>query len=135
MSAAEALVEQALLDLLAADAGVQAALGDPIRVKTGDADRPAYPFLEIAAHQSRTTDVAGFAGGEHIIDLAVTSFNDKGQGGLAGLGAVRAALRDARLSMDGWRDVLITPIFADILRAAPGLWRAILRLRIVIEEA
>lgn len=135
MSTIEVLLEQAVVDLLAADAGVRAALGDPVRVKMGDGERPPYPFVEIVAHQSRPADATGFAGSEHIIDIAVSSFNDRGQGGFAGLGAIRAALSDSELAMNGWRSVLVIPVFADVLRGAPGLWRAILRLRIVVEEA
>jgi len=135
VSAVEVLLEQALVDLFVADAGVQTALGDPVRVKRGDGEAPAYPFLEIIGRQSRPADVTGFAASEHIVDVLVASRHDKGQGGLEAIGAVRVALRDAELALAGWRSVLISPVFTDLTSPSPGYWRAVLRLRIVMEEA
>lgn len=135
MSAVEVLLEQAVVDLLAADAGVRVVLGDPVRVKMGDGEKPVYPFLEISAHQSRPADAIGSEGSEHIVDVSVASQNDRGQGGLEALGAIRMALKDADLVMEGWRSVLIDPVFADLQPVTRGVWRAILRVRIVVENA
>jgi hypothetical protein len=35
--------------------------------------------------------------------------------------------------MDGWRCVLLLPVFVDVARTRPGLWRALLRVRAIVE--
>jgi hypothetical protein len=47
--------------------------------------------------------------------------------------AVRAALDGAELVMDGWRCVLLLPVYLDATRTRPGLWRALLRLKAIVE--
>ena len=46
---------------------------------------------------------------------------------------VRAALMEASLVLEGWRCVLLLPLFADATRQRVGLWRALLRMKAVVE--
>ncbi len=49
------------------------------------------------------------------------------------IGAVRTALDAAELVLDGWRCVLLLPIFVDTLRENVGRWRTVMRLKAVVE--
>ena len=53
--------------------------------------------------------------------------------GVRAIAAIRDALRAAELEMEGWRCVLLVPAFADTLNRGRGIWRAILRMRAVVE--
>lgn len=128
MSGAEQALAAALMAELAADDGLKALLGDPVRVVDGDGAQPAYPFLEFVRQSSE-------ADGIHRIDLAVVSRNDGGKAGLAGVAVCRSVLEDAALPMEGWRCVLLVPVFTDLLRQGGGVWRCVLRLRAVVEAA
>lgn len=135
MSNAEQALESAILAVLAADEGVMAVLGDPVRVLDVDSPQPAFPYLEITRHSSEPAGSAGVEASEHRIDLAATSRLDAGAGSRAVIGAVRAALNAAELTLDGWRCILLLPVFVDTLREGVGRWRTILRLKVVVEVA
>lgn len=135
MSMVEQALESAILAVLAEDAGVMAVLGDPVRVVGAESPQPAFPYLEITRHSSEPAGATGSEASEHRIDLAVTSRNDSAAGSVAAVGAVRTALDAAELSLDGWRCVLLLPVFVDTLRVSAGRWRTILRLKAVVERA
>ncbi len=128
-------MSRALLDALTAHDGVKAVLGDPVRIRDGDGDRPAYPFIQMIRQEFRPAGSAGFPASENTLDLAVFSRNDNGMGSREGIDAVLDAIRDSGLEMDGWRTVLIAPVLADVMPSSPGIWRGILRVRIVVEAA
>lgn len=134
MSGAETALKSAILVALAEDEDVRAVLGETLRVREVSGVLPAYPYLEIVRHSSEPAGAAGVEGSRHVVDLAVMSRNDGGREGLEGLAAVRKALQSAVLAMAGWRCVLLTPVFADVLRQTPHVWRALLRVRCVLEE-
>lgn len=133
MSTVEQVLESAILAVLAADEGVQAVLGEPMRMLELESPKPAFPYLEIARHVSEPAGSAGSEASEHRIDVAAISRLDAGGGSLAVIGAVRDALQAAELSLDGWRCVLLLPVFVDTLRERVGLWRTVMRLRAVVE--
>ncbi len=133
MSTAEQALESAILAVLAADEDVAAMLGTPLRVVDVESPKPAYPFLEIVRHQSVPAGASGVAASEHRVDLSVRSRLDGGAASLAAVGAIRAALAAAELVMDGWRCVLLVPVFFDTLREDVTLWRTILRVKAVVE--
>jgi hypothetical protein len=60
----------------------------------------------------------------------VTNRNDSGAGSLAAVGAVRTALDAAELPLDGWRCVLLLPVF---VREGVGRWQTVMRIKAVIE--
>ena len=122
-----------MLAALAADAGVRGVLGDPLRVLDVGSRKPAYPYLEIARHFSSPAGAAGVEASEHRVDLVAVSRMDSGAEAMSAMAAIRAALAEAELAMEGWRCVLLLPAFADTLQQGRGLWRSILRMRAVVE--
>lgn len=128
-----AVLEAALLAKLAGDAAVKALLGDPPRVFDAAVARPAYPYLEIVRHESQPVDSAGAEADEHTIDFALFA-NERGRMELKeAVAAVRAALKGEPPEMEGWRCVLLFPLFADMVQTRFGRWRAMLRVRAIIE--
>lgn len=134
VSAAESALESAMLAAIAADAGVRAALGDPLRFEEAGGPRPAFPYLELVRHESSPTDAVGVAASTHLVDLAVVSRVANGREAVAAMAEVRRVLGEAELAMEGWRCVLITPVFFGTGRTRPGLWRATLRVKTVVEK-
>jgi hypothetical protein len=134
VSGADEALESALLVALAADAGVTAALGDPLRLLDGASQLPGYPYLDIARRQSEANDSAGCESVVVTMDLVVMSRDEGGRLARYAIAQVRRALLEASLEMDGWRCVLLLPVFADALRQRIGLWRALLRIRAVVEK-
>lgn len=124
-----------MLDVLAADADVKGLLGEPVRVGDLGSPLPAYPYLEIARHMSEPAGGVDVDASEHRVDLVVVSRDAGGVQAKAALAAVRAALMTAELEMDGWRCVLLLPLFSDATRQRVGLWRALLRMKAVVEAA
>ncbi len=135
MSSAEEALEGAIIAVLSGDTDVQALLGEPMRIVEGTSPKPAYPYLEVARHLSEPAGAAGVAASEHRVDLVVISRLDGGTDGVRAIAAIRAALGAAELEMEGWRCVLLVPAFADTLNRGRGIWRAILRMRAVVEAA
>ncbi len=133
MSGAETALESAILTALRSDATVKALLGDPVRVAEMGAPLPAYPYLEIGRHTSEPSGGVDAEASEHRIDLVVVSRDMGGRQAKEALAIVRAALMEASLAMDGWRCVLLLPLFADATRQRVGLWRALLRMKAVVE--
>lgn len=124
-----------MLEALAGDAGVKALLGDRVRVGELGSPLPAYPYLEIARHVSEPSGGVEAEASEHRVDLVVVSRDLGGRQAKEALAAVRAALMGAELEMEGWRCVLLVPLFSDATRQRIGLWRALLRLKAVVEAA
>jgi hypothetical protein len=135
MSGAILALEAAVLARLEADADVKALLGEPPRVFDAALARPAHPYLELARHELRPAGGAAAEADEHRLDIAIVS-REGGRDELkAALDAVRAALRGTPPAMTGWRCVLLLPLFADVTPARFGLWRALLRIKAVVEPA
>lgn len=131
---AESALEAAILAAMAADAGVRAKLGDPLRFEEAGAPRPAFPYLEFVRHESRPIGGVNVEASEHRVDFAVVSRVLDGREAMEATDAVSAALDGAELVMDGWRCVLLLPVYLDATRTRPGLWRALLRVKAVVER-
>ena len=67
------------------------------------------------------------------IDLAVMSRDEGGRLARDAIAVVSRAVREVSLEMEGWRCVLLLPVFTDALRQRIGLWRVLLRIRAVVE--
>ena len=130
---AESALEAAILAAMAADPGVRAKLGDPMRFEEAGAPRPAFPYLEFVRHESRPAGGVNVEASEHRVDFAVVSRVLDGREAMEAMHAVRAALDGAELAMGGWRCVLLLPVYLDATRTRPGLWRALLRVKAVVE--
>ncbi len=134
MSGALVVLEAAVLTLLAEDAGVAAAFGAPLRVRSEAGDRPACPYLEIVRHECSDMSAAGVEAGEHRVDLQL-HFRDGLRVHAAGaMAEVRRALSGSAPVMAGWRCVAHAPVFWDLLAARFGGWRGIIRVRAVVER-
>ena len=133
VSGAEAALESAILAALAADVGVGEVLGEPLRVLEVSSPAPAYPYLEIARHLTSPAGATGSQASEHRVDLVTVSRLDAAAGSKSAMAAVRAALEDAELAMEGWRCVFLLPVFSDTLHQGRGTWRSILRLKAIVE--
>ncbi len=134
MSGAESALEGAILERLRGDAGVIEVLGEIPRVFDVAEARPAYPYLQIARHQSEPRDAAEAEASEHRVDIHVVTRMAGRQEAKAGLAAARAALTAAPLEMEGWRCVLLVPVFADLIEVQRAqAFRAHLRVRVLLE--
>lgn len=133
MSGAESALESAILAALSASNEVKALLGDPVRVGETGSVLPPYPYLEIARHTSEPAGGVDADASEHRIDLVVVSRDLGGSQAKEAVAVVRSALTSTELAMDGWRCVLLLPLFADATRQRVGLWRALLRMKAVVE--
>jgi hypothetical protein len=133
VSGVEQALEAAILAAIAGNTSASASLGDPLRIADIASPRPAYPYLEFVRRQSESFDSAGCEAWIVTIDLAVMAREEGGGLARSVMSEVRSALRDVELSMDGWHCVVLTPVFTDTLRQAIGRWRAILRLRAIVE--
>jgi hypothetical protein len=134
VSVAEDALEAAILAALQADEDVAELLGSPLRVMEAGSSAPRYPFLELGRHVSEPRDGLDVEMSEHRIDLAIVSRDQGGGEARTGVAAVRASLTGAALAMEGWRCVLLTPLFADATRQKVGLWRGLLRLKALVER-
>jgi hypothetical protein len=132
---AEAALESAILAVLAADAGVREVLGEPLRVLDVASPAPAYPYLEIARHLMSPAGAAGYEASEHRVDLVAVSRLDGAAASKRAMAAVRAALEDVALEMEGWRCVFLLPVFSDTLHQGRGTWRSIVRVKAIVEAA
>jgi hypothetical protein len=130
---AEGALEAAIMAALDGSPAVTGLLGSPVRL-LGAEYRPPFPYLEVARHQSVDLGAAGVVSSEHRVDLAVVSRDSGGQRVKEAMAAVRAALTGAELEMPGWRCVLLVPVFSDVARSGIEIWRAMMRLKVVVEE-
>lgn len=135
MSADRALGE-AVRAAAMADAGVKAALGDPVRFYDERPPNAALPCVTFGRFESRAADAAATSALEHVITLNVWSRQGGRAETLDALAALRAALHDAALSVDGRTLVLISAVSSDAFRAGDGQTsQGVLRLRVITEEA
>jgi hypothetical protein len=130
---AEVELEAALLAAIAANAGVQELLGDPVRIEETGSPRPKFPYLEVVRHEVRPAGSCGVEAAEHLVDLAVVSRDLGGKLARAAVAAIRKVLDDVELVMDDGQCILLLAQFTDTMRTRPGLWRSLLRVRAIVE--
>ncbi len=130
-----AAVERAVLDALRADVGVRAVLGVAPRVFAGDAEKPAYPYLEVSRHALEDVSGADALMWRHELDLAVMTSVGGREEAREAADAVRAVVDAGALSIEGYRCVLASAPFIDVMRASVHLWRALVRVRLQVEPA
>ena len=128
-------VERAVLDALRADDGVRSVLGVAPRVFSGDAEKPAYPYLEVTRHAVEDVSGADASMWRHELDLAVMTSVGGREEARQAADAVRAVIDTVALSVPGHRCVLAWASFIDVMRASVHLWRAVVRVRLQVEPA
>jgi hypothetical protein len=131
---AEQALEGAILDVLASAAAVKAVLGDPPRVFEAAEARPAFPYLEIVRHEVTAAGSQGVEANEHRVDLAIASRDGGRAQARAAIAAVRDALAAGDFAMEGWRCILLAPVFADMVRGKFAAYRALIRIKAVVER-
>lgn len=135
MSPERALVA-AIRDGAAANAGVKALLGDPARIYDDPPPDPVFPYLTLGRIETRPVDASALGALEHAITLHVWSRYGGRAEALDVIGALRAPLHDAALSIEGRRLVFLFASFVDVFRSGDGrTTHGVLRLRAMTEEA
>lgn len=117
-----------------ADAGVKAVLGDPARFYDDPPPDAAFPYATLGRMESRLAEAASQSAIEHAVTLHVWSRHGGRAEAIEAIGALRAALHDAPLSVEGRRLVFIFAQFADVFRSGDGVTtHGVLRLRAITE--
>lgn len=130
MSAERALAA-AIRTAAMADAGVKAVLGDPVRFYDERAPDSALPCVTFGRFETRAT----IGGLDHTVTLHVWSRYGGRAETLDALAALRAALDDAALDIEGRNLVFISAQFADAFRTGDAqTTQGVLRLRAITEE-
>ncbi len=130
---AEAALQQAVLTVLRDAEGIKAKFGTPARVFDRSPRQAAYPHIEWVRQESKAIDGEGAELSEHRFDIAVMAREgDVGASG-EGLKRVREVLLDQPLAIEGWRCVVLTPVYAGLAPTPQGDWRALVRLKAILE--
>lgn len=133
MSAETALVA-ALRAAAMAHADVQAALGDPARIYDDPPADPVLPYVTLGRVESRPTASSGTDALEHIVTLHGWSRYGGRAEALDVIAALRAALHNAPLEVDGRKLVLLFVTFTDVFRSGDGrTTHGVVRLRALTE--
>jgi len=124
----------ALHAALMAHADVQALLGDPARVHDDAPPDAVFPYVTVGRVESRTADAPGGDALEHGVTLHVWSRHGGRAEALEVIAALRSALHNAPLAVEGRKLVLLFAHFADVFRSGDGrTTHGVLRLRAVTE--
>ncbi|MEQ8405705.1 MAG: DUF3168 domain-containing protein [Oceanicaulis sp.] len=133
---AERAFSAAVLAALKADTDVRAALGDPARVYTRAPRGAAFPFLSTGRGESEPLDGDGLELIDHRLTLHIWArHGDEGTLKDA-LGAVRAALHQADLTLDPpFTCVLCRVVYADMFTGPDGAtMHGVVRVRGLVER-
>ncbi len=126
----ELSLQEAIFGHLQQDAGVQTALGSPVRLYDDPPPSPIYPFVNFGRHQSRPLDADQAALIEQDVSLHVWSRYSGKTEGFQVLQALREAMQSIPTSLDDHVLIDLRVVFADTLRAKDGrIFQSILRLR------
>lgn len=135
----ERALQGAVYARLRAEPALVPLLGSPPRVHDAPPSDPVYPLLSFGRAQSRPwggsdDGVAATEGAELALTLTCVSRFGGGEEAKAVAGAVRAALHDADLALDGWRLANLRVTYVDVFRAADNrLTLGVVRMRAVVE--
>jgi hypothetical protein len=130
---AEQALASAVRARLLADAGVANLLGVSPRIYDEPPPQPVYPFATLGEASSTPRDCAGVEGLEHGLTLHVYTRYGGRPEALTVIAALRAALHDQALTLDGRRLVFLYAVFADVFRLDPRTTHAVLRLKALTE--
>lgn len=133
MSAEIALV--AALRSAALDApSLQTLIGD--RIYDDPPADVAFPYVTLGRVESRPADAASGEALEHAITLHAWSRYGGRAEAIDVIAALRGALHNAALDLEGHRLVLLLATFADVFRSGDGrTTHGVLRLRAITEAA
>lgn len=114
--------------------GVGGVLGHPARMYDDPPADVEFPYVTIGRVESRASDAAGAEALEHGLTLHVWSRYGGRAEALDVIAALRAALHDERLSIEGRRLVFLFVTFTDVFRSGDGrTTHGVMRLRALTE--
>lgn len=126
--------QQALDAAFRGDAGVQAVLGNPVRLHEAPIKLSAFPYAWWRRWETRPADSSGTKSEEHVATLEVVCRQTGVDVARAALEALAACASSARPTASGVRIVLILPVYCDVLRSADGRsWLGVLRIKILAD--
>ncbi|GJL92775.1 DUF3168 domain-containing protein [Hyphococcus sp.] len=133
MSNAQWELQKAVYQVLAADAALQAEIGDPPRIFDDPPPDAVFPYLTLG--ESRASDWNGVEGGlEHEVKLYVFSRYAGRREVKRILNAVYDALHEAPLTLAGHDLINIRFVFADAFRRSDGeTYQGVARFRAVTQ--
>jgi hypothetical protein len=128
VSTPETALRDAIEAAMRADAGVQAVLGDPVRLYETRSREAAYPHASWGRAQSQARDADGATLIEHRLTLEIWC-RDEGAGAVTG--QLRAALRGLDIALpEGWSLLSLMPVYMDAFATkSRRVTRGIIRLR------
>lgn len=131
MTNAQWELQKAVYQTLAADAALQAEIGDPARIFDDPPPDALFPYLTLG--EARASDWKGVEGGlEHDVKLYVFSRYAGRREVKRILGAVYDALHEAALTVTGHDLINIRFVFADAFRRSDGeTYQGVARFRAV----
>ncbi|WP_420431585.1 DUF3168 domain-containing protein [Hyphobacterium sp.] len=132
---AEAAFQDALLARLAADADVQAVLGDPARIFDAAPNGAAYPYLTVGRAVSEVRDAVDADLIEHRLTLHLWTRDTGRRETKEMLGVLRAAAHEASFALGtGFTLLSCRVVYADVFRTADSrLVHGVLRVRALIQ--
>ena len=133
MTNAQWELQKAVYQWLAADAALQAEIGDPARIFDDPPPDALFPYLTLG--EARMSDWKGVEGGlEHDVKLYVFSRYAGRREVKRILGAVYDALHEAALTVTGHNLINIRFVFADAFRRSDGeTYQGVARFRAVTQ--
>lgn len=133
MTNAQWELQKAVYQTLAADAALQAEIGDPARIFDDPPPDALFPYLTLG--EARMSDWKGVEGGlEHDVKLHVFSRYAGRREVKRILGAVYDALHEAALTVTGHDLINIRFVFADAFRRSDGeTYQGVARFRAVTQ--
>lgn len=130
---ADLALQKAVHATLAADAALAALVG--ARIYDNPPDDVALPYLTLGESEMRDWSAGEGAGAEHRLAFHAFTRGGGRTQAKAILGAVRAALHDAALTIEGHALVNLRFLDADTRREPDGTtWRGTIRFRAVTEQ-
>jgi hypothetical protein len=132
---AEAAFQDALLAQLAADADVQAVLGDPARIFDAAPNGAAYPYLTAGRAVSEVRDAVDADLIEHRLTLHLWTRDTGRRETKEMLGVLRAASHEAAFALGaGFSLLSCRVVYSDVFRTTDSrLVHGVLRVRALIQ--
>lgn len=133
MSAERALVA-AIRAAAMQDSAVQALAGDPARFYDDPPPDVVFPYITLGRAESKPAEASGSAAIEHVLTLHVWSRHGGRAEALDMIAALRAALHNAALDVEGCTLILLLVVFSDVFRSGDGrTTHGVVRLRALTE--
>ena len=132
---AEAAFAAAVITALKADAGVRSALGDPCRAYAKAPRGAAFPYLSLGRGESEPLDASGLDLIDHRLTVHIWARRDELDALKDALGAVRAALHQADLTLAAPHTcTLCRVVYADMFTGPDGATlHGVVRVRGLLE--